>query len=399
MSSISQFYSDLFREDCDTLLKCLFLLNLWEFYFSSLQMSSSSSGSSSRSNSSDSEVLGPGDWQLHQESAGVVARGVESAMDWQTGATRLAERGKHLLDTGVWSDCEFIVGIAPNMKIFHCHKLLLAMASPVFEAMFFGGLAETRREIKIPDVQPEAFSALLSYIYTDKVNLSNFELVCDICYAANKYMLPDLVEECTQFLWRDVNHKNACRALEFARLFEEPVLLEKALHVITHQTLDIVEESSWEEVDRATMVTVLSKDHLAAPESILFDAMDRWAGRECDRRGVKKTGDNKRTVLSEAVYLIRYLSLSAAEFAAGPAQSGILLQQESFSILMNISCPGSWELPEYMAGMAEPRKDPGRLMEPPVLELRSKHWCKRAMMQVALVVIFITFLLVDLILT
>ena len=87
-------------------------------------------------------------------------------------------------------------------------------------------------------------------------------------------------------------------------------------------------------------------------------------------------------MLGDTLYLIRYLTLSAAEFAAGPAQSGILLQQESFSILMNISCPGSWELPEYMAGMAEPRKDPGRLMEPPVLELRSKHWCKRAMMQV-----------------
>ena len=231
----------------------------------------------------------------------------------------------------------FIVGIAPNMKIFHCHKLLLAMASPVFEAMFFGGLAETRREIKIPDVQPEAFSALLSYIYTDKVNLSNFELVCDICYAANKYMLPDLVEECTQFLWRDVNHKNACRALEFARLFEEPVLLEKALHVITHQTLDIVEESSWEEVDRTTLVTVLSKDHLAAPESVLFDAMDLWAARECDRRGVKKSGDNKRNVLSEAVYLIRYLSLSAAEFAAGPAQSGILTDRETVSLFLHFT--------------------------------------------------------------
>ena len=322
------------------------------------------------------------------EEGGALARLGECPGDWQTGATRLAERGKHLLDTGVWSDCEFIVGIAPNMKIFHCHKLLLAMASPVFEAMFYGGLAETRREIKIPDVQPEAFSALLSYIYTDKVNLSNFELVCDICYAANKYMLPDLVEECTQFLWRDVNHKNACRALEFARLFEEPVLLEKALHVITHQTLDIVEESSWEEVDRTTLVTVLSKDHLAAPESILFDAMDRWAARECDRRGVKKTGDNKRNMLSEAVYLIRYLSFSAAEFAAGPAQSGILLQQESFSILMNISCPGSWELPEHMARIAEPRREPGRGSGPMegatghiLTDCGKKHWCKRAMMQ------------------
>ena len=116
--------------------------------------------------------------------------------------------------------------------------------------------------------------------------------------------------------------------------------------------------------------------------SKLFKYLLRWAIRECERTGAVVNGESKRLVLGDTLYLIRYLTLSAAEFAAGPAQSGILLQQESFSILMNISCPGSWELPEYMAGMAEPRKDPGRLMEPPVLELRSKHWCKRAMMQV-----------------
>ena len=258
------------------------------------------------------------------------------------------------------------------------------MASPVFEAMFYGGLAETRREIKIPDVQPEAFSALLSYIYTDLVQLTSFELVCDICYAANKYMLPDLVEECTEYLWRDINTRNACRALEFASLFEEPALEEKALQVITHQTADIVQESSWEEVDKTTLVTVLSRDCLSAPESLLFEAMDRWAGRECDRRAVKKTGDNKRGVLLEAgaVFLIRYLSLSAAEFAAGPAQSGILLQQESFSILMNISCPGSWELPDHMSRIAEPRSEPGGSGESEaVSHCGSKHWCKRAMMQ------------------
>ena len=70
--------------------------------------------------------------------------------------------------------------------------MFLAMASPVFEAMFYGGLAETAREIKILDVQPDAFSALLDYIYTDQLMLNSFELVCDICYAAKKYMLPDL---------------------------------------------------------------------------------------------------------------------------------------------------------------------------------------------------------------
>ena len=262
--------------------------------------------------------------------------------DWQTTRCKVADRGRHLLETGLWADCDFIVGHFPNIKIFHCHKIFLAMASPVFEAMFFGGLAETRREIKISDVQPEAFASMLEYVYTDEIHLSGFELVCDICYAAKKYMLPELVEECTKFLWRDLYPRNACRALEFGKLFEEPVLQEKALQVITHQTLDVIGEATWEDIEHATLAVVLRKDSLSAPESVMFEAMDRWAARECERRGVESTGDSKRLVLGDTLYLIRYLhlthlvyliyqpypslhllrylTLSAAEFAAGPAQ-------------------------------------------------------------------------------
>ena len=82
--------------------------------------------------------------------------------------------------------------------------MFLAMASPVFEAMFFGGLAESNagntQEIKILDVQPDAFYVMLQYIYNDHIKLNSFELACDICYAAKKYMLPALVQECTNYL-------------------------------------------------------------------------------------------------------------------------------------------------------------------------------------------------------
>ena len=70
---------------------------------------------------------------------------------------------------------------------------------------------ESTQEIKILDVQPDAFYVMLQYIYTDNINLNSFELVCDICYAAKKYMLPALVEECTKYLWRDLYPRNACR--------------------------------------------------------------------------------------------------------------------------------------------------------------------------------------------
>ena len=47
-------------------------------------------------------------------------------------------------------------------QIFKSHRMFLAMASPVFEAMFFGGLSENNEDIiKILDVQPEAFYVML----------------------------------------------------------------------------------------------------------------------------------------------------------------------------------------------------------------------------------------------
>ena len=76
------------------------------------------------------------------------------------------------------------------------------------------------------------FHTFFSYIYTDKIHLTSFELVCDICYAAKKYMLPTLVEDCTTYLWRDLYPRNACRAYEFAKLFEEQVLMDKGLQVM-----------------------------------------------------------------------------------------------------------------------------------------------------------------------
>lgn len=72
--------------------------------------------------------------------------------------------------------------------------------------------------------------------------------------------------------------------------------------------------------------------------------------------------ERQRQCLGEALFLIRYLTFPPSEFAAGPAKSGLLNQHESFAILMNISSPGSWEMPEYMNSETEPRRVPRELL-------------------------------------
>jgi len=84
---------------------------------------------------------------------------MDPIVDWQVSRHEIKARGQYLLETGKWADCHFLVG----QQMLPGHKLMLAMASPVFEAMFYGGLPEKNDPITILDVQPDAFKALLEY--------------------------------------------------------------------------------------------------------------------------------------------------------------------------------------------------------------------------------------------
>lgn len=233
------------------------------------------------------------------------------------------------------------MGQEPNQQILEGHKVFLAMSSPVFEAMFYGGMAEKNDPIPIRDVQPEAFKALLEYIYTDRVNLGSFELACELCYCAKKYMLPFLVEECTKFLWSDLSPKKACRAYEFAKLFEEPVLMDKCLQIMRSKTSEIINEPSWDDVEQGTIMTILDQDELDISSEVdLFNAVEKWAKAECSRKSIDATDTKSlKTVIGNTLTKIRFLTLTPQEFAEGPGKSLLLTQQEAFFLIMNIASP------------------------------------------------------------
>lgn len=84
-----------------------------------------------------------------------------SESDWQLECGEVKQRAANVLQTGQWSDCAFLVGHGPDQMDFKAHKLILAMASPVFEAMLYGSMAEGNGPIFIPDIPSEAFRKLL----------------------------------------------------------------------------------------------------------------------------------------------------------------------------------------------------------------------------------------------
>jgi len=68
-----------------------------------------------------------------------------------------------MLSNELACDAEFAVG--DDGDIIRAHKYMLVSRSPVFFAMFNGGLAVHHNEPQIiPDVTPEAFRAMLQLV-------------------------------------------------------------------------------------------------------------------------------------------------------------------------------------------------------------------------------------------
>ncbi|XP_039694940.1 BTB/POZ domain-containing protein 2 [Pteropus medius] len=122
-----------------------------------------------------------------------------------------------------------------------------------------------------------------------------------------------------------------------ARLFDEPQLASLCLENIDKNTADAIAAEGFTDIDRDTLVAVLERDTLGVREVRLFNAVVRWSEAECQRQQLQVTPENKRKVLGEALALIRFPLMTIEEFAAGPAQSGILVDREVVSLFLHFT--------------------------------------------------------------
>nr|CAH0102927.1 unnamed protein product [Daphnia galeata] len=291
-------------------------------------------------------------------------RAIASNVDWQVDKKSNSDRAKYLFETALYCDCEFLVGNEEEKELVKAHKIFLAMGSPVFETMFYGGMAQANAgrsvntgsdAIEVQDIQPFAFKDLLEFIYTEHVDLKSFEQAYEISYAAKKYMVSSLVEKCSQYMWKDLIPDNVCRALEFANLFEDSLLKERSLNLIRCRTKDSLSHAPFEDITESTLLILVKEDDLVISETDLFEAVKRWGTKECSRREIDVSGPNLRLVLVNIIGHIRFLTMTNEDFANSPAMSGILTQEESFAILMNISCRDKWPMPSQLSSSRQSR--------------------------------------------
>ncbi|XP_041649869.1 BTB/POZ domain-containing protein 1-like isoform X1 [Cheilinus undulatus] len=260
----------------------------------------------------------------------------EPMYNWQATKSSLKERFAFLFNNELLSDVRFIVGKGRQAQRIPAHKFVLAAGSAVFDAMFNGGMATTSTEIELPDVEPAAFLALLRFLYSDEVHIGP-ETVMTTLYTAKKYAVPALESHCVEFLTKHLRADNAFMLLTQARLFDEPQLASLCLETIDKSTADAINAEGFTDIDLDTLCAVLQRDTLSIRENRLFGAVVRWAEAECYRQQLPPTSENKQKVLGKALPLIRFPLMTVEEFAAGPAQSGILFDREVVNLFLHFT--------------------------------------------------------------
>uniref|UniRef100_A0A8C2DPD2 BTB/POZ domain-containing protein 2-like n=1 Tax=Cyprinus carpio TaxID=7962 RepID=A0A8C2DPD2_CYPCA len=256
---------------------------------------SSSSSSSSASTASSSADASAAVASLPSSPASVLVYR-EPVYNWQATKSTVKERFAFLFNNEVLSDVHFLVGKGMGVQRIPAHR----------------------------------------FLYSDEVQIGP-ETVMTTLYSAKKYAVPALEAHCVEFLKKNLRADNAFMLLTQARLFDEPQLASLCLENIDKNTADALAAEGFTDIDLDTLVAVLERDTLGLREVRLFGAAVRWAEAEAQRQQLQPTPENKRRVLGKALSLIRFPLMTIEEFAAGPAQSGILTDREVVSLFLHFT--------------------------------------------------------------
>ena len=199
--------------------------------------------------------------------------------------------------------------------------------------MFYGELAETKDSVDISDCEYESLLEVFRFIYSDEANLTP-DNVMQLMYLANKYMLPSLADKCSAYLQENLSGSNVFTVFPDAQKYEEKDLLDHCWRVIEKETEEAVKSDGFVTIERSVLEEMIENDSLNIKEVALFKAVDRWAGKECEKQALVAEGSVKRKILGERIVKgIRFPLMEEKEFVGVVLDCDILTKKECFDMM------------------------------------------------------------------
>lgn len=190
------------------------------------------------------------------------------------------------------------------------HKVILASASPVFKAMFYG-LTKAGDTIEITDSNANAFKEFLQIIYLPNVRLTIGNIKEIVCLA-DKYDMLDCFNATT--IQRQLTNENMVFGYQLAITLNNFKLKEFCEKQICKFTKDVLKSGAFLQCSREVLENILQQNSLNCSEADLFHACISWAKLQCQKNGlVEPNSEDMKNQLGECFNLIKFAELFSLE--------------------------------------------------------------------------------------
>ncbi|KAL3087871.1 hypothetical protein niasHS_008572 [Heterodera schachtii] len=212
----------------------------------------------------------------------------------------LVERMKHLLSVAEDADVYFLVGDRDAKELVRAHKIIMKNASDVFETMFRFDAKNEKKEF------------------------------------AKKYNIPPLADASLQIPISEL--RNVFFAFAQALLFELEDFSLKCLRYICQNAAQLFGSEEFLQIDQKILCNLLESDLLLLSDEFeIWKAAIRWANEKCRQNGIECFSENRRSVLSPALFKIRFPNIHEEDFSEFVVPSGVLTEKEVMGVWAFIS--------------------------------------------------------------
>lgn len=258
-----------------------------------------------------------------------------SSLHWET-TTSIKSRNASMLENQFLSDVKFLIGIGELE--FPAHSYILSITSPVFCKIFYNS-QQKANIIRLPNIESTNFRDFLKYIYTDEINITHRN-VHELLFLAKKFQITHLRLLCgftlRDQLWISGNDGIIADILSRRDIYECCEIKNKFIEFILMNQYNVTQHSiNMRYLESTDLKTILKSDCCNLSEFEIFNMAMRWAASRCRREGLDVTPKNKRFILGDLFYEIRFRLMDDEDWSICLAENDEILTKNEIRDIIN----------------------------------------------------------------